>query len=144
MPACDSDILRMRMHGLRNRMSGEVRSLKGNAHRLLDWRLYVARFPIGSVAAAALLGFWLAPGHTVTPTVKLDNRSMDEIARKGAIQVESLKKRKTLRSALLGMAGNMLWKTAVGYLAQQAGKQMAACTAPANHSDHADHEEIPR
>jgi hypothetical protein len=119
---CDSGDLRRRMQHLRERMSVEAQLLNDDAQRLLDWRHYVARYPWWCLGAAAAAGFWLIPGHTVTPTVKLDQASVDELVHQGASRSEQ---RGQWPRSLLSLAGDIGWRLAMGYLGQQANRWAA-------------------
>jgi len=121
---CDSQILRERMARIRNRMSCEASVLKEDAHRLLDWRWYVEQSPWLSLSAAAVMGFWLVPGHRVTPTVKLDDKSIEELIHKGAVKVQTAKKTSLTRS-LLSLAATFALKTAWNQYGPQLMAQLA-------------------
>jgi len=122
---CDSQVLRERMARIRNRMSSEVSVLKEDAHRLLDWRWYVEQSPWLSLSAAAVLGFWLIPGHHVTPTVKLDDKSIEDLIQKGAVKVQTAKKKTSLTRSLLSLGATLALKTAWNQFGPQLMAQLA-------------------
>jgi hypothetical protein len=127
----DAETLQLRMQRIRNRMHAKVDGLRLDAENLLDWRYYVCQFPWSSALAAAAVGFWLTPGHRVTPTVKLDNRTIDNLIDRGVMRVEMPPPPPTAPwwRPLTGMALNFLGKAALAYVGQQFVRQEAAATA---------------
>src|SRR5581483_6310489 len=122
---CDSQALREQMQRIRNRMTTEAEVLKVEPHRLLDWRWYVKQSPWLCVGTAAALGFWLVPGHRITPTVKLDDKSIEELLQKGAVRVQPVKKQTSLTRSLLSLAATMALKTAWNHYGPQLMAQFA-------------------
>lgn len=126
----DSAQLQARMQRIRSRMHAKVDGLKLDAESLLDWRYYVCQFPLGSVLTAAVLGFWLTPGHRVTPTVKLDDRSIDHLIERGAVRVEApTSPKRPWWRPLGGLALNLLSKAALAYVGQHLVRETAADAA---------------
>jgi hypothetical protein len=115
----DSDLLRGRMQRIRNRMHAKVDGLRLDAESLLDWRYYVCQYPLSSVLAAAAVGFWLTPGHRVMPTVKLDDRTIDNIVDRGAVRMPPPPPKPSWWSALVPVATNLILKSALAFVGQQ-------------------------
>lgn len=124
----DSDQLRRRMQKIRNRMHAKVDGLKLDAESLTDWRYYVCQFPLSSTLTAAALGFWLMPGRRVTPIVKLDNRTIDNIVERGAARLEPVVK--PWWKSLLLLGATFAAKSALAYAGQQLLQQMAPPSTP--------------
>jgi hypothetical protein len=123
----DSEMLRWRMQRIRSRMHAKVDGLRLDAESLLDWRYYVCQFPLSSILSAAVLGFWLTPGRRVTPTVKLDDRTIDDLVNRGVMRVEWPAPPKTPWWRPVGtLAMNLVAKAALAYIGQQLVRQTAA------------------
>ncbi|HUQ67888.1 MAG TPA: hypothetical protein VM165_00100 [Planctomycetaceae bacterium] len=111
-------------------MHAKVDGLRLDAESLTDWRYYVCQFPLSSVLSAAVLGFWLTPGHRVTPTVKLDDRTIDNLVDRGVVRMEAAAPPKTAWWRPLGsLAVNLLGKAALAYVGQHLVRQQAEATA---------------
>jgi hypothetical protein len=128
----DGDRLRLRMQRIRSRMHAKIDGLRLDAESWTDWRYYVCQFPWTSLATAAVMGFWLTPGRYVTPTVKLDDQSIDELIHKGGLRIEPPPAAKTdwLR-ALGATSGNFALRAVLGYVTQQlVARNFAAADEP--------------
>lgn len=115
----ENEGIRLRMQRIRNRMHANVDVLRVDSQNILDWHYYVARFPWSSVLVAAAVGFWLTPGPRVTPTVKLDEHSMDELVRRGALTIEPPRSSASWLRPLGALAINLATKALLGFLAQR-------------------------
>jgi len=111
-------------------MHAKVDGLRLDAESLTDWRYYVCQFPLSSVLSAAALGFWLTPGHRVTPTVKLDDRTIDNLVDRGVVRMETAAPSKAAWWRPLGsLAVNLLGKAALAYVGQHLVRQQAEVAA---------------
>lgn len=120
------------MKQIRARMHVRADLLRGDAQRLFTWRTLYARWPWGCLGTAAFLGFWLMPGRHVTPRVRLDEKSLDELVRRGGVRIEaSSEKPNNWRNSLFSMASNMLWRGALAYVSQQLGKHSGVAASEA-------------
>lgn len=81
----DSQRIRARMQRLRRRMDGDVQEIVENTQRLLDWKDYVRRFPLTTLATGAAIGFFFAPGRKVVPSVKLAEESVKELVEQSGL-----------------------------------------------------------
>jgi hypothetical protein len=122
----DGERLCLQMRRIRGRMHTKVDSLLVDAQSLLDWRYYVSRFPWTSVLVAAGVAFWLTPGHRVTRTVRLDDESIDELARQSESRSQAIPRRAGWIAPLVSVAGSLALKTALAYLGQQLVQRTAA------------------
>jgi hypothetical protein len=128
----ESEILRLRMQKIRNRMRAQVDSLRLDAESLSDWRYYVCRFPLSSTLTAAALGFWLMPGHKVTPTVRLTKGTIDHLVERGAAQAKAEQTAGPWWRPWSRMALDVLRNAAVTYATRQVLRQtMPATREPA-------------
>lgn len=128
----EGDRLQLRMQRIRNRMHAKVDVLREDAQQLFDWHYYFNRFPWAALGGTALIAFWLAPGHRVTPTVRLSENSIDELIRKGGIQLPPPRSaKKSWTGMLLGMASNMAIDMAMGYASQMLQQASGAPADPA-------------
>lgn len=115
----DSERVRQRMQLIRNRMLTEVSAVKHDAESLSDWRYYVGQFPIGSLAVAALLGYWLIPRRPTRPTVQLDQRTIEELAERRSQLPEPSSSIWTVWSVTLArIALDLCSQAVLGYLGQ--------------------------
>jgi len=124
MPQPEADRLRQEMRTIRRELGEDVEELVEHAERLMDWRYYWQRYPWACVGAAALLGYFVVPGRTITlPT---DERSLGKIAERlsGEVQKAGEAKKPTLLSSLISMGSGMLLRGAAAYVTQQLGKSL--------------------
>jgi hypothetical protein len=119
----ESDVLRLRMQKIRNRMHAQVDELRLDAGSLLDWRSYACRFPLSSTLTAAALGFWLMPGHKVTPKVRLTEGTIDQLVERSALQPNAERPPTPWWKPLSRMALDAVKNAAVAYMTRQLLRQ---------------------
>jgi len=128
----DGDRIRRRMSVLRGRIDMGVTHWTNDAQRWFDWRHYVREFPIATLATAALIAFWLMPGHKKPQKVRLDSSTIEELIRRGGIQIESVKpRRKTWVDSTMSLLGSMLFRGAIAFIGQHLGRDAGTEAAEA-------------
>lgn len=130
-PTSQAESLRQQMRSIRRELGTDVEELVEQAERLLDWRYYMRRYPLGIVGAAAFLGYFLVPGRTVVfPT---DDDALARLAERIPVAVKPTEEKKQgflagLLAAGVGMAG----KAALGYATQYVTKLLTQHTSSMN------------
>jgi hypothetical protein len=112
------------MRTIRRELGEDVEELVEHAERLMDWRYYWERYPWACLGAAALLGYFVVPGRTITfpPAVP----SLGKIATRlsGEVQRAGEAKKPSLLSSLVSTGTGMVLRGAAAYVTQQLGKTL--------------------
>lgn len=128
----DGERLQLRMQRIRNRMHARVDGLRLDAESLFDWRYYVCRFPLSSLLSAAVVGFWLTPGRLVPRTVKLDDGTIENLIKRGAIRTEQSPAPSTAAwwQPLRSIVGAILTRAALAHVERVLSRQQHPVVAP--------------
>ena len=121
-----AETLRQKMSQVRNDLDHAVGEVIENARELTDWRHYVREYPFACVGAALAVGFVIVPQkiRVMSPT----SDQLEQLAKRDHLIVKPSKtagpptpgwKRKALT-----MGANLLFRAALTYLGQQAGKMV--------------------
>jgi len=121
--------LQFKMQRIRRHMDEDVDRLQADAAQLMDWKYYVRRHPLATMAAISAAGYFLIP----TPSPPAENRVYldPDTSREVAERVEKLHRddepltnlQETRQQGLLltvgAMAINALLKAGMNYASQQ-------------------------
>jgi len=129
-PPAAADRLRQEMRTIRRELGDEVEELVGHAEQLMDWRYYLRRYPWASLGVAALVGYFVVPGRTVTlPT---DEHTLGQLAERLSLQKPAAPaKKSSLLGSLVSMGAGWAARAALAYATQQVSKILTA--QPAMH-----------
>lgn len=142
-PSEQAELLRQRMHEVRNDLDDDVSGIVKNAKTLADWKHYVKSFPWASMAATAALGFALVPKKL--QVIRPDAETLEKLAKKNLLvvttepkaQAKAEQQQKGLLSTLAAFAGTLALKGAASYLtgrvaqaARQQGQHPDVATPP--------------
>jgi len=117
--------IQFKMQRIRRHMNDDVDRLQADAAQLMDWKYYVRRHPIASMAAVAAAGYFLIPSATppAENRVYLDPDVSREFTEKtenvSRTEVRAEQAGQGLLLSLGAMAGNALIKAGLNYLSQQ-------------------------
>ncbi|WP_437225323.1 hypothetical protein SH661x_004014 [Planctomicrobium sp. SH661] len=125
MPDIDEvERIQFKMQRIRRHMDDDVNRIQAEAAQLMDWKYYIRRHPIASLAAISAAGFMLVPKSQppVEKKVYLDPDVSREIVRNTG-QVQLHQPEQTVKQGLLFSLGaialNTLVKAGVAYAGQQ-------------------------
>ncbi len=110
-----------------HRRAGVIRE---DARRMLDWRNYLGSWPIAGLAIATLAGYWLMPGRRVTPTVKLDEASIEDLIRRGGVKVQQPVRKESWLRNIVRMAGDMALKLVIAQITREMVQSDIQSTPP--------------
>lgn len=112
----NADEILTRMRAVRNEMDEDVVDLMEDAKSLLDWKEYVRRFPLVSLAAAGVVGFVLVPAKR--KKVNLDARAVKKLLEREKLVVapsSNVKKSSLGTTIALAVLGPMLRSAVVNF-----------------------------
>lgn len=113
-----AEAIRQRTRRIRDRMPHHVGGLKASAEHLLEWRRYVRQYPVASMAAAAVVGYWLVPRRSPTLVLQADPSAVQAVQP----MLTATGAQPSVLGSLLGSVGGILARTAAAYVGQQAVK----------------------
>jgi len=120
--------IQFKMQRIRRHMDEDVDRLQADAAQLMDWKYYLQRYPIVSVAAISAAGFLVVPRSRPAPVnrVYLDPETSREIAEATeTLHVENDQSMNTqgaekgIIMTLGALAANTLVKAGMAYITQQ-------------------------
>lgn len=120
----DIERIQFKMKRIRGNLDDDLQRIQEDASQLMDWKYYLRRHPIASVAAAAAAGFMLIPRSKPPAETKvyLDPDVSREVAA-GMNQVRTDDSEPQARTGVLVALGtlalNTLVKFGVNYASQQ-------------------------
>lgn len=120
--------LQFKMQRIRRHLDEDVDRLQADAAQLMDWKYYIRRHPLASMAVASVAGYFLVPSSSpsVENKVFLDPEVSREIAeqfeqRQGGEQFAAAQEapKQGLMMTLGAVAVNALLKVGMNYVSQQ-------------------------
>jgi len=110
--------IKQEMQAIRNELPYAMDDARRELKQFSDWKFYVGKFPLTSVAMTALVAYKLVPkSEPPRPQISVSQRELD--------QAEG----KTFLSSLLGAATAMVVRTGSSLAMQQAGKLLQKATS---------------
>jgi hypothetical protein len=136
--------IRQRMQQMRGSLCRDMTDVVRSAHTLTDWRRYVASSPWVFLAAAAAMGYWIAPRTSKSSSSLSDDREQHNIP---APPNDEL--RDTPRAGMFGKAVRTLSSAAMrgvlAYVGQSVVQRFSNQTNPmSNTNGEASHAESSR
>lgn len=116
----DASVIRERMRQVRRNLNLDVATVRRETSQLFDWRSYVEARPLTCVAAAAVVGYLLAP--STTRVVKLSDDQIKQLARAGGINVTAGGVARGSQNGLTGVLLTVGGVAARGLIARYAAK----------------------
>jgi hypothetical protein len=115
-----AESIQQRMAQIRRELDQTVDDIGDQARQLQDWRYYLGRYPWLLAASAVAAGYFVVPRRP--RVLHVDREALATLARQGDLVRES----KPGWAASLGRAamshfGNLLIRSAAGYVAQRLG-----------------------
>lgn len=116
--------IQFKMQRIRRHLDDDVDRIHADAAQLMDWKYYITRNPIVSLAAVSAAGFLLVPRARPAPENKvyLDPETSREVALKaGPVQVEqqTAGAEQGMLMTLGALAVNTLVKAGINYATEQ-------------------------
>jgi len=120
--------IQFKMQRIRRHMDEDMDRLQADAAQLMDWKYYLQRYPIASIAAISAAGFLMVPRSRPAPVnrVYLDPETSREIAENTeTLHVEDEQNHDTpgaekgIVMTLAALAANTLVKAGMAYVTQQ-------------------------
>ncbi|MCA9114260.1 MAG: hypothetical protein KDA79_04190 [Planctomycetaceae bacterium] len=113
------------MSRVRERLNDDVDEVVAGARQLADWRYYVKNYPWGVLAGAVAVGYFAVPQQTRLISPNADE--LEKLASRNKLVVKQKPEagtRSSLAQTALTLAGNMVFRAAIAWAGQQAGKVM--------------------
>jgi len=133
-PGGRAEGLRHRMQETRNQLYRDVGGLVRDARGAVNWRRYVARYPLWAVGAAAALGYLVVPKRR--KSVELNAETLAELARdkRLVIRIEGQgEKSAGMADSLIATALAFASRAAAGWFRKQVTNYMSQ--APRSYRD---------
>lgn len=120
----DVERIQFKMQRIRRHMDEDVNRLQADAAQLMDWKYYILRHPVASLAGVVAVGYLLVPKpRKATETkVYLDpDVSREALADNGKIEIDQREEvaQQSILTTLATLAVSTLAKSAVSYAGQQ-------------------------
>ena len=124
------DALRAEMAGVRGQIDESVQDIVENARNMADWRYYVKTVPLGFMAGALALGYFVVPRRV--EIIRPDADEIAKLAKQHRIVVQSSAQAETKKSGpaqmVLTMLANAALRAGTAYVSQKAGKVLGEVT----------------
>lgn len=115
------DDIRARMARIRSRAHYKASRLGEETRQFFDWKNYVRLFPWGTLAVAAVVGYWIVPKRKAVTAS--DAKALAGLAKSGRMTVgppPATPKKKTILGGLAALVGGIALKAATSYAQQYA------------------------
>lgn len=133
----DTETIRKRMEKIRCDLDEDVQDIVEGARDLGQWRYYVKTYPWICVGAAVAAGYFIVPRRTVGSQSDASTRADPATQSRVFVTPNSPPQGggSSVRGALLTFVGNLVLRSALKFVGQQAGKLFAPQTAKSQQDD---------